>query len=276
MAGRPDNTSPQISYPTVGRSWGTDKVRRLRACTQKSWHTELRLLLDERMNTFVTYRDRCRILWPRDFVVGFPLKVQVSPETAQRPPLYGSFVGRQDSAHCIHASKNFATVNEGALEISHYEETTEFCSISCQGYLSGGVGPLTPFAHFRTREMIQCCNIFCKIKLIINEVTKKQTFTLPKTLARKLRLVSPLDRQNNLDAHVIALVHQLAINQNLISANAVALRVCRVRRRRDLNFSPLAVRGHELAVRGQLHEAGVDTLVLDTTFPLDEWRSWES
>lgn len=83
-----------------------------------------------------------------------------------------------------------------------------------------------------------------------------------------------LDRQDNLDTHVFPLVHQLAVNDLLVSADTIALRIRGIRGRCNLDLSPLAVGGHNHAVGHELLEALVDTLLFDTAFALDKGGSY--
>ena len=87
-------------------------------------------------------------------------------------------------------------------------------------------------------------------------------------------LACRLNRQNNLDTHILSLVHKLAINQNLISTDPVAHGIRGIRTRRDLDLAPLTVCGDELALRCALLELGVDALVFDAALALDEGRIW--
>lgn len=79
-----------------------------------------------------------------------------------------------------------------------------------------------------------------------------------------------LNWQNNLDAHVLSLMHQLSINDDLVSANLVADCISRVSGRRDLDLSPLTVGRHKLALSCTLLELLVNTLLFDAAFPLDQ------
>lgn len=80
------------------------------------------------------------------------------------------------------------------------------------------------------------------------------------------------DRQYNLDAHVLSFVHEFTINDLLVGANAVATCICRIRGRGNLDFAPLTIAGHKLAVGGKFLETLVDALLLDTALALDERR----
>lgn len=83
-----------------------------------------------------------------------------------------------------------------------------------------------------------------------------------------------LNRQNNLDAHVLSLMHKLAINQNLISTDSVAYSICGICNSRDLDLAPLTICRDELALRCALLELGVDALVFDAALALDKRRIW--
>jgi hypothetical protein len=67
-------------------------------------------------------------------------------------------------------------------------------------------------------------------------------------------------------------MHNLAIDQNLISSHPVPLAVCRIRTGRDLDLTPLAVRRHELSGSRSLLELGIHSLVFNAALPLDERR----
>lgn len=67
-------------------------------------------------------------------------------------------------------------------------------------------------------------------------------------------------------------MHQLSVNDRLVHSHAIVLSICRVGSRRDLNLTPLPVRGGKLATSGSLFEFFVDALFFDTTFTLDEGR----
>ena len=60
--------------------------------------------------------------------------------------------------------------------------------------------------------------------------------------------IQALNRQNYLDTHVLALMHQFSINQNLVGANAIPHCISRICRCGDLDLTPLLVRWHELAL----------------------------
>ena len=53
-------------------------------------------------------------------------------------------------------------------------------------------------------------------------------------------------RQHDLDTHVLALVHQLSINEDLVCTNAVADGIGRIGDCRDLDLAPFLVRRHDL------------------------------
>lgn len=80
-----------------------------------------------------------------------------------------------------------------------------------------------------------------------------------------------LHRQYDLHAHVLSLMHQLAINDDLMHANAVMHSICGVCGGSDLDFSPLAICRYQFTLQCALLELLVDALVLDTPFTLDKW-----
>ena len=80
-----------------------------------------------------------------------------------------------------------------------------------------------------------------------------------------------LDRQDNLDTHVFSLLHELAIDDDLVGADTVALCIRWVCGLRNLHLSPLTICGHKLSLLREPLEFLVYTLFLDAAFPLDEW-----
>lgn len=89
----------------------------------------------------------------------------------------------------------------------------------------------------------------------------------PRAHAHTTRL---LHRQHDPDTHVFSLLHELAVDDDLVGADAVALCVCWVCGLRNLHLPPLTVCGHKLSLLGEPLELLVDALFLDTAFPLDE------
>jgi len=83
-------------------------------------------------------------------------------------------------------------------------------------------------------------------------------------------LTTVSDRQNNLDAHVFPLMHNLAIDDDLISTDPVALGIRGVRRRGDLDLAPLTIGGHDFAFCCAILELLVDALFIDTSLTLDQ------
>lgn len=98
-----------------------------------------------------------------------------------------------------------------------------------------------------------------------------------------------LYRKENLDAHVFTLLHQLALQNDLIRTNSVTLIISRISRFSDLDLSPLLISWnlgfvstfvarlqHESAYwETKIHhsfELFVDTLIFNTAFPLDKRR----
>ena len=67
-------------------------------------------------------------------------------------------------------------------------------------------------------------------------------------------------------------MHDLAVDEHLISADSIARRICRIRSRGDLDLAPLAVGGHKLSFRCEFLELFEDALLLNTALPLDKWR----
>lgn len=67
-------------------------------------------------------------------------------------------------------------------------------------------------------------------------------------------------------------MHDLPIDHNLISPDTIPLNIRRIGAGGYLDFAPLAIRWHELTGRCSLLELGIDTLILDAAFPLDEGR----
>ena len=65
-------------------------------------------------------------------------------------------------------------------------------------------------------------------------------------------------------------MHDLAVDDDLVNANAVVLLVGRVGGRGDLDLAPLLVGRHDLAVGGELPELLEYALLLDAAFALDE------
>lgn len=78
------------------------------------------------------------------------------------------------------------------------------------------------------------------------------------------------DRQDNLNAHVLSLMHDLAVNEHLISTNSVADLVCGVGSSGNLDFTPLAVGGYKLSLRCEVFELLVDALLFNTALSLDQ------
>lgn len=83
---------------------------------------------------------------------------------------------------------------------------------------------------------------------------------------------SPLNGQDNLDSHVLSLMHNFAINEHLISSDPVADLICGICSSRDLDLTPLLVGRNELSLGCEILKLLVDTLLLDATLSLDKWR----
>lgn len=65
-------------------------------------------------------------------------------------------------------------------------------------------------------------------------------------------------------------MHDLTVDDDLISTDLVAFRIRWVRSRRNVDLAPLAVGGHKLALFGAVLEFLVDALIIDAALPLDE------
>lgn len=78
-----------------------------------------------------------------------------------------------------------------------------------------------------------------------------------------------LNRQNNFDAHILTLVHDLAVNEYLVSSNSVPHSVRWICAGSNLDLPPLTVCWYQVPLRGELLELFVNTLFLDTSFALD-------
>jgi hypothetical protein len=64
-------------------------------------------------------------------------------------------------------------------------------------------------------------------------------------------------------------MHDLAVNEYLISTNSVADLVRRIGSSGNLDFAPLAVGGYELSLGCEVLELLIDALLFDTTFSLN-------
>jgi hypothetical protein len=102
-------------------------------------------------------------------------------------------------------------------------------------------------------------------------MTRKGYITSLHQVFRSFSKLRFLDWQDNLDAHVFSLVHDLAIDNRLVCTNTVVDCVCRVGACSNLNFSPLLVGGDKAALVGEPLELLVDALLFDAAFSLDEW-----
>lgn len=92
--------------------------------------------------------------------------------------------------------------------------------------------------------------------------SKQQTFPV-------IAYTIPSNGQDNLDTHVLSLVHNLAIDENLVDTNSVALLICGICCGGDLDFTPLSVGRHQLSLGSEFLELLVDTLFLDTAHSLN-------
>lgn len=78
--------------------------------------------------------------------------------------------------------------------------------------------------------------------------------------------------QNNLDAHVLSLMHNLAIDDNLMHTNTIVFSIRGVRRRCDLDFSPLLVSRYDRAFKCAFLEFLIYALLINAAFSLDQGR----
>ena len=79
------------------------------------------------------------------------------------------------------------------------------------------------------------------------------------------------DRKDDFYAQVLSLMHDLTVNKHLVSANSIAHSIRWIRRRRDLDFAPLTISWHKLALSREALELFVDALLLNAALSLDEW-----
>lgn len=79
-------------------------------------------------------------------------------------------------------------------------------------------------------------------------------------------------RQHDLNTHVLALMHQLSIDKDLVRTDTVANGICGIRNRCDLDLAPFLVRGHDLARRSEPLKLLVHALLLYTALTLDQGR----
>lgn len=86
-----------------------------------------------------------------------------------------------------------------------------------------------------------------------------------------LRLRNASNRQDNFNAHVLSLMHELAVYEYLIRPDAVAHRVRWIRHRRDLDLAPLLISRHKLSMGCEVLEFFIDALFFDAALPLDKW-----
>lgn len=80
----------------------------------------------------------------------------------------------------------------------------------------------------------------------------------------------PSNRQNNLDPHVLSLMHNLSINKHLVSSKSIAHSIRWICDSGNLDLAPFTVRWDQLALRCESTELLVDALLLNTSFPLDK------
>jgi hypothetical protein len=85
-----------------------------------------------------------------------------------------------------------------------------------------------------------------------------------------------LDRKDDFYAHVLSLMHDLTINNHLISTDSVTDRICWIRSCRDLDLAPLTIGGHIFALGREVLELFVDALLLNAALSLDKWRFWRT
>lgn len=85
-------------------------------------------------------------------------------------------------------------------------------------------------------------------------------------------MLKALYRKANFDAKVLSLMHQLSINEHLISTNAISHSISWISGGGDLDLSPFLVGRHELTSCCAFFELLVYALLLDAAFPLNQWR----
>lgn len=66
-------------------------------------------------------------------------------------------------------------------------------------------------------------------------------------------------------------MHDLAINEHLMSTHSVIHRIRRVCTCRNLDLAPLAVGGHKLTLRCELLELLIHSLLLNAALSLDKF-----
>lgn len=81
--------------------------------------------------------------------------------------------------------------------------------------------------------------------------------------------LSGLNRQNDLDAHVLSTMHQPAINNDLISTDAISDSVGWIGGGCYLDLSPLPVGGYELALQRPFLVLTIDSLIFDAALALN-------
>lgn len=67
-------------------------------------------------------------------------------------------------------------------------------------------------------------------------------------------------------------MHDLAIDEHLMSTHSVIDGICWVCTRRNLDLAPLTVGRHKLALRRELLELLINSLLLDTALSLNKFR----
>lgn len=67
-------------------------------------------------------------------------------------------------------------------------------------------------------------------------------------------------------------MHDLTINNHLISTDSVTDRICWICSCRDLDLAPLTIGGYIFALGSEVLELLVDALLLNAALSLDKWR----
>lgn len=88
--------------------------------------------------------------------------------------------------------------------------------------------------------------------------------------ANRLTACTSLDRQENLDSHILSLMHEFSLDEHLMYPDSVMLLIRWVGSSGDLDLAPFAVRGHKLAFCCAVPKFLVDALLLDAALSLDK------
>lgn len=116
---------------------------------------------------------------------------------------------------------------------------------------------------------------FCIQSVGINHPEKPGVIKSKQQSLPLIACIIPSNWQDNLDTHVLSLVHNLAINENLVSTNSVALLIRGIRGSSDLDFAPLTVGRHKLSLGCETLELLVDTLFLNAAHSLNKRRFYK-